>query len=179
MEIGNWCLYHSTSFIFVQLQKWKWKYQCQTTLLFSWALIIWAYNGRIPCCCCCLCPTDVLYSSNLEIRKDWKTDLCTSEQIDNNRISNALLLLLLSKVPGCCCCPADVDVLCSEITGGMGTILARLPHSSYSVLIGREWSRDLGTGLSLVQGDVVCATRLCKCLNDSMQQSFFSEQLLL
>ena len=32
----------------------------------------------------------------------------------------------------CCCCPADVDVPGSENTGGLGTDLARLPHSSYS-----------------------------------------------
>lgn len=32
----------------------------------------------------------------------------------------------------CCCCPADVDVPGSENTGGLGTELIRLPHSSYS-----------------------------------------------
>ena len=32
----------------------------------------------------------------------------------------------------CCCCPADVDVPGSELTGGLGTRLDRLPHSSYS-----------------------------------------------
>ena len=43
-----------------------------------------------------------------------------------------LRIIIVPVLCCCCCCPADVDVPGSELTGGLGTLLSRLPHSSYS-----------------------------------------------